>query len=234
MLNVLKEDVELAKTLLPALERDLTGNQQRHQETWRLLAVLMARTHHLEAAEKLYRACLPTRHGRTTRPRSTPACSIRSASRGKHAEVVQLARQGLEKAQATNLVLFRTKLAAALVQLGKYDEAIQEADEAVKLASDTNRLRLRVFRVEMLRRCDRFEQAINDSLEMLKEHFLPGDIRNIRHVLSGVYLSASQQEKARGATAADPGSWTRPTPAPTTTWATSWPTTTRTWRKPKS
>lgn len=194
MLGVLKDDADLVKALLPTVERDLTGGRKRHHETYRLLAILMVRTQQLAAAEKLYRECLP--HITPDTEAEVYAGLLDTLSeQGKHAEVVQLARQGLQKAQATNLVLFRTKLATALVQLGKAEEAIKEADEAVKLASDTNRLRLQVFRIEMLRRCDRFEQAIEDCVAMLKEHTLPGDIRSIRHVLSGVYISANQQEK---------------------------------------
>lgn len=195
LIAVLRNDPALVKVLLERALVDLQNQRERGFETWRLLGALAAHTHQTEYAERLYRHCLD---------RVTPQTEaevygglLEALIEGrKFDEVVQVARDGLRQAQATNRILFHVRLAPALAALGKADEALASADEAVKLADDRNRARIRRFRVDILRRLERYDQAIAECQTLLKESNQPGDIRDIRYSLSNVYSTAKAHAKA--------------------------------------
>jgi len=195
MLVVLREDNDLVKALLLEAVGNLRNRRERNFSTWRLLGALAARTKQLEAAEVIYRQCLPNITRDSEAEVYGGLLDVLIDAR-KYEEVVKLATAGLGKAQNSNRLLFQTKLAAAYVRLGKGDEAVAAADEAVKLSEDRNRLLIRRMRVGVLMQLDRFKAAEAECQAMLKEFKEPGEIRDIRYALSSVYSAAKEQAKS--------------------------------------
>ena len=199
MLLVLREDGPLVKKLIPVAQQVLNGGQILKGQTNFFLGVLASRTGQLEAAEQFYRGCL--------NPRSRQGFNLQEAEAyqnllqvlylsHKHEAIVQVCREGLERAQGGDRVLFHVKAAQALSRLGRFPEAIAEASAAVEAASDPNRLFCRSVRVQILASAQHFDQAIAECREMLKEHTRPEEVRNIRHTLSIVYTTAHDQARA--------------------------------------
>jgi tetratricopeptide (TPR) repeat protein len=195
MLTVLRDDPELVKAVLKEAERELANQRPRYRTTLRYLAILAARTRQVAIAEKLYRSCLPTITEKTESEIYGGLLDV-LLQQSKWQEVVDLCREGEKKAQATNLLVFHIKKAPALLRLGKTDEAIAAMDEAVKLADDANRLGIHARRVDILRQAEQYDRAVKDCEALLKEFTRPGEIREIRHVLSNVYSSANEHAKA--------------------------------------
>lgn len=195
LIAVLRDDPDLVKRLLDQAIADLRGGPERGFDTWRLLGALAANTRQTAYAAQLYRQCL-ARITPQTEAEVYGGLLEALLELRKYDEVVQVARAGLRRAQATNHILFRVHLARALVILGKPEEALASADEVVKLADDRNRLRMRRFRVDILRQMERYDQAIADCQGLFKEFKEPGDIRDIRYSLSNVYSSAKEHDKA--------------------------------------
>jgi len=195
MLPVLRDDPKLVKAVLDAARADLLAQRPRYRNTLRLLAVLAARTRQLPVAEQLYRACLPTLTPQTESEVYGGLLEVLMHQR-KYQEVVDVCKQGREKAQATNLLLFQVKLGPALARLGKNEDAVAAMDEAVKLADDASRLGIHRLRIEILRQTGAYEQAVKDCEALLQEYVRAGQQRDIRHVLSNVYSTAHQYAKA--------------------------------------
>lgn len=195
MLPVLRDDPEMVKAVLGVAKADLLAQRPRYRNTLRLLAVLAARTRQLPVAEQLYRACLPNLTAQTESEVYGGLLEVLMAQR-KYQEVVDVCKQGREKAQATNLLLFQVKLAPALARLGKNDDAVAAMDEAVKLADDASRLGIHRLRIEILRQNGEYERAIKDGEALLQDYVRAGQQRDIRHVLSNVYSTAHQYAKS--------------------------------------
>jgi tetratricopeptide (TPR) repeat protein len=202
MLAVFREDGALVKAMLPIAVRELSlfGARPRREglkarETCYFLAVLAARNHQLADAERLFRQSLASHSPQTEAEIYGGLIEVLREQR-KYKEVVAVCREGLRQAQATNLVLFHANLSLALASLGKYSEALTEADQAVERASDTNRLRLRLRRASLLALAEKYDKAEAECLALLKEATQPGDVRDIRYQLSGVYTAAHQPDRA--------------------------------------
>ncbi|MFN4260528.1 MAG: tetratricopeptide repeat protein [Gemmataceae bacterium] len=195
MLAVLRADAELVKALLPASIDDVVRRRARANSTWRLLAVLAAQAKQLDEAERLFRQCLKNVTPRTEAEIYGGLLDVLWEAR-KYQSIVQLCRDGLEHAQATNRTMFQVSLAQALAQLGWDDEAVAEAVKAVELADDKNRLRLRRIYVGVLTQAGHIEQAIDECKGLLKEYREPQEVRDIRYSLSSVYSMAKDYPKA--------------------------------------
>jgi tetratricopeptide (TPR) repeat protein len=195
MLVVLRDDVELVRTLLPVAIQEIRARRERTPETRRFLAVLAGRARQLDAAEELYYDCLRRVTPLTEAEIYGGLLDVLWEGR-KLNEIARLCREGLEKAQATNRAMFHVNLAQALVQLGNNDEAVAQADKAVDLADDRNRFRLRRLRVNILTQAERYEQAVAECQELLKEFTQPGEVRDTRYLLSNVYSAAKDYAKA--------------------------------------
>jgi tetratricopeptide (TPR) repeat protein len=195
MLPVLRDEPEMVKALLGEAEKDLTAQRPRFRTTMRFLAVLAARTRQLPVAEALYRACLPTITTQTEAEVYGGLLEVLMEQR-KYQEVVELCKEARKKAQATSLLLFYVTMAPALIHLGKNEEAIAAMDEAVKLSDDSNQLGIQRRRIDILRQAEQYERAIKEGEALLKEYSRPGQVREIRHVLSNVYSSAGDQAKS--------------------------------------
>ncbi|MBL8794195.1 MAG: tetratricopeptide repeat protein [Planctomycetia bacterium] len=195
MLPVLRDDPELVKALLALVQTELTDQRPRFRDTLRYLAILAYRTKQTPAAERLFRACLPTITPRTEAEVYSGLLDALIDQR-KHAEVVKLCQEGLNKAQATNRVLFYVKMAPALLRLGKMDEALTAMEEAVKVADEGNRLGVQRLKIEVLRQAEKYDQALAECEALLQEYHRPQQVRDIRYSLSNVCTSAHQHDRA--------------------------------------
>lgn len=195
MLLVLRDDADLVKALLPMVITELNDRKERTRESRRFFAVLAARTHQLDAAERLYRSCLEDVTAQNEAEVYLGLLDILWEAR-KLKEVDKLCKEGLEKAQATNRLNFHVNRARALVQLGQAEEAITEADKAVDMADESNRLRIRRLRVDILIQADRFDKAEAECKALLKDFTQPGEVRDIRYSLSSVYSFAKDYAKS--------------------------------------
>lgn len=195
MVGALRDDGELAKGLVRVAFRQADRDPNLKYETLQLLAVLADKHQKLEEAEKFYRACL--KEGRV----ETEALIYGSLLRvlwkeHKFNDVVQVCRDGLKKAQATNQVLFHNEMAKALARLDQLDAALQAVDRAIHFAGDNDKLIVRNLRVRILVQAEKYDQAEAECLAMLKEYTAPGEIMDIRYLLSSVYSSRRQLAKA--------------------------------------
>jgi tetratricopeptide (TPR) repeat protein len=209
MLTALREDPELIRALLPAAQQVTLAHRGLHPQMRYLLAVLAARAHQLAEAEFFYRRCLD---GSFRNPQGEVAAysgliQVLWTAR-KYEDVVEVCRQGLRQAQATNHLLFRRYLSRALVILGKADEAIAEADQAVGIADEETRFDARLNRISVLTQAERYPLAIAEAQALAKEFSQPEQVRAIRDSLHNVYTAmrdfAKAEEQLRLILQADP------------------------------
>jgi tetratricopeptide (TPR) repeat protein len=152
----------------------------------------------LDAAEHIYRSCLP-------RAREAPRPNEHEVYGGllkvlwmgrKYEAIDEVCRHGLDHSQGTRRVVFHADRARALMALGKMDEALVEAKNAVDFAAAEDRLYCRRLRAQVLSEAGQPDQAVADCEALLKEFKQPGDVRAIRHTLSLIYSSARNHAKA--------------------------------------
>ncbi len=195
MLLVLREDADLVKLLLPAATRRLQVGVHLHFTTSSMLAELAGRTRLYQEAETLYRYCL--RRGGKNNETQIYAGLLRVLSLAhKNSEIIEVCQEGLKNAQNTNRVLFFLELAAAHMGLNQVEKSLAAADEAVQTAGPEVKLTCRLERAQLLSQAERHEQAIAECQALLKEYNQSGDVHRIRHLLSAIYSSAQQSDKA--------------------------------------
>jgi tetratricopeptide (TPR) repeat protein len=195
MIGALRDDGPLAKELVRVAFRQAERDENLKFETMQLLAALADKNQKLEEAEKFYRLSL-----KEAKP-GTEALVYSGLLRvlwreHKHQEIVQVCRDGLVKSQATNQILFHNEMAKALARLGKMDEAVKAVDRAIDFAGDNDKLAVRHLRVRILIQAEKFDQAEADCQALLKEYSGPGDIVEIRYLLSSVYSGRRQLAKS--------------------------------------
>jgi tetratricopeptide (TPR) repeat protein len=195
ILLVLRDNPKLVAGLLTALRGQLTTPNSLTWETRYYLAVLAARANKLDEAELLYRNCL---FGAGRRNESEAYSGLLQVlwQAKKYKEVVEVCQHGLQQARGTSRVLFDFDLARAYLALDKPDQAIEAANNAVDHARDEDRLSCRRLRVQILAQAERHDQAIEECQALLKEYRQPGEVREIRYVLSSVYSAAKKQAQA--------------------------------------
>lgn len=197
ILIVLRDDAELVKRMLEATHRRLLAGVRLENHARVLMGDLAYRTQQLDAAEELYRSCLNRPGGLRDIEHDVYAGLLKVLIRAhKHAEIVEVCKQGLEKAHATNRLLFHLELSRAQLSLGRTTEALAAVDAAVNDADDKNRLLCRRNRVEILALTGKYEPAIAECQALLKEYNQPGDVREIRYTLSSVYSTARNLPRA--------------------------------------
>jgi tetratricopeptide (TPR) repeat protein len=172
MLLVIRQDPELVKQLIPLAVTRSRGRQGLDYWTRQFLAVLAARTKQLPAAESFYRSCLEEPHGF---PGFMPhEHEIYTGLlevlylQGKYEEMVEVSREGLKQAQATNRLLFHDWLARTLSRLGKMEEALAEADQAVQLADEPNLLGCKLLHASILASANQNDKAVKECQALLK------------------------------------------------------------------
>src|SRR5262249_47440166 len=119
-----------------------------------LFANLAVRTGQTETAEGLYR----TLYNRGSLPPGVENVVYSGLIRvlllrHKYDEAIDVCKQGLEKAEATNRTFFHLQMSRAYLLMGKETEAQAAADEAANIADDKNRLSCRLNRAGILAQC---------------------------------------------------------------------------------
>jgi tetratricopeptide (TPR) repeat protein len=195
MLLVLREDADLVRLLLPVATRRLQVGANLRFTTSSMLAELAGRTRLYEEAETLYRYCLRQRGNNNETQIYAGLLRVLSLAH-KNREIIAVCREGLKKAQNTNRVLFFLESAAAHMGLNEVRESLEAADEAVQTAGPEVKLTCRLERAQLLSQAEHHEQAIAECQALLKEYNQSGDVHRIRHLLSAIYSSAQQTDKA--------------------------------------
>jgi tetratricopeptide (TPR) repeat protein len=195
MISALRDDGELAKDLVRIAFARSDRDENLRLDTVHLLAVLADKHHKFEEAEKFYRRSLKDA-GPATEALAYGGLLRVLWKENKFADIVEVCKDGLKKSQATNHIIFHNDMARALARLGKTDEALQAADRAVTFAGDNDKLGVRRVRVSILLQAEKFDQAEADCLALLKEYSGPGEIVEIRYLLSSVYSGRKQMAKA--------------------------------------
>ncbi len=114
----------------------------------------------------------------------------------KYQEIVTLAKEGLKTAEEAHRIHFYTKLAQAYSQQGDFDRAVKQADLAIESASPTTRLKLQGLRIRILIQAQQIEKAEKECQELLEKYKGPGEILEIRYLLSHVYHAADKFPQA--------------------------------------
>jgi tetratricopeptide (TPR) repeat protein len=185
------------RLLLEAAHRWLLANRSLTFQTRVLLAGLASRSRQLDLAEELYRSCLRRPGGLGALEQEVYAGLLRVLSLArKYDAVVAVCKQGLDKAQATNRVLFHVDLAHALTALGRDAEALAAADAAVNESADKDRLLCRRVKVQVLAQAGKFDAAAAECQALLREYNQPGEVRDVRALLSSVYSLARDYPRA--------------------------------------
>jgi tetratricopeptide (TPR) repeat protein len=197
MIAALRDDASLARDLVKAAvlnRRFPQPNAGLNDTTLRLLAALAEGQRQLPEAENFYRECL--RHPAPDTEYLLYSGLLRVLRKQhKFADVVTLCRKGLVQAPRSEL-LFHHELAWALGLQGKTDEALAEVERGLRNPPDGARFAFRQQKVSLLVLAHRFDKAEAECQAMLKDHHLPGEVVEIRTLLSNVYSTAHQFAKA--------------------------------------
>jgi tetratricopeptide (TPR) repeat protein len=198
MLLALRDNPELVRAILPVVRDRLRQRRPPERETSRFLALLADRAHALEDAEALYRACIGTPGAG---PRSVESDVYTGLLRvlsqeHKYEAIVEVCRQGLARAQMTNLLVFHYDLSRALARLNRTEEALAEANRAVDIADEETRLQMRCYRATLLALSDRLDEAEAEGRALLKEFTKPADVLEVRYTLSAIYSEARKHAQA--------------------------------------
>jgi tetratricopeptide (TPR) repeat protein len=202
MLIACREDRDLVRLVLEAAHRRLVSGEGRADRkigftTRGVLATLAARTGQLALAEEFYRSCLNRPGGLRDLEAEVYGGLLRVLRlRHKNREVIDLCKQGLETAQATNRVLFHQEMAHAHAALGETKEALKAADSAVAEAGFAQALYCRRTRLGILSQAGKHDEAIAEAQALLKEYNQGGDLRDVRLALADIYLAAGKPEQS--------------------------------------
>jgi tetratricopeptide (TPR) repeat protein len=201
MIEVLRKRPALIRELLTlALARPAENDREPGADVVRTLGKLAARCDELEAAEQLYRRALT--NAPLERLSDVYDGLIRVLwQQNKRQAIVTLCRQAIEREPTISAIYLRYHLSAALAELGQIDEALREAQLALAKASEPAKLAIQRRIVSILQRGERHQQAIQLCQSLLEQYKLPGQQRDIRYTLAGVYSSqkdyANAQEQLR-------------------------------------
>jgi tetratricopeptide (TPR) repeat protein len=194
----LRDEPKLVQRMLEATRGRLAQGGGLSHQTRALLAALAARTRQLDDAEQLYRSCLnqPALPAEFEHEVYSGLLQVLSQAH-KYAEIVKVCNQGLEKAQATNRVLFHIDLAYAYLGLDDSDKAIEAANAAVNDSSDRERPMCRRIRVGILSQCNKQDEAIAECQALLKEYNQnEEEVAKIRAALSMAYSAARKYDES--------------------------------------
>lgn len=202
MLSVLKDDKELVPLMLSAAVRRLEDERPERRlahATKGFLAALAARTKQLDHAEKLYRGCLDRPSGPREMEADVYSGLIRVLRlRHKHQAVIDLCKSGLDKAQATNRLLFLTEMGRAYQYLDKHEEAVAALRESVGVANKDQALFCKRMYVDALSGAGKHDKAVEECRALVKEYNQGGDLRDARSSLAAALQAAGKHEEADG------------------------------------
>jgi tetratricopeptide (TPR) repeat protein len=192
MIGALREDGELARRLVDTAFRQ-PGNDELKFDTLYFLAILADKHRKTEEAERFYRQCLKDKkaHGNNEPVLYAGLLRVLMKAR-KHEAALQICNEGLKTAKATNPLLFVNDMARAQAALKRYDDALKTVDLAIKQPGSSE-LTFKMLRVRILTMADRFDAAETECKALLKTFAKPGDMIEIRYLLSNVYSAAKKQ-----------------------------------------
>ena len=194
IIGVLREDAELGKAVLDAGYSALRTVGALDHETRQFLALIADKHGRLEQAERFYRLAL--RDGDIENEATLYLGLLRVLSKQhKYEEIVQECRLALKTSRNTRPFLFHSELARTLPRLGKLQEAEISADQAIQNAADSQRLYATHLKVRVLTMARQFEKAEAITKKLLEESLIPGDVQDIRYVLSGIYSAWKKMDK---------------------------------------
>jgi tetratricopeptide (TPR) repeat protein len=195
MVAALRDDPALARDFVQAAYRMGDRDRSLKFHTLHLLAILADRGRQLDEAERFYRKAL--QEASLANEAAVYSGLLRTLSKArKFEDVVQVCRDGLRRARNTHPTLFYDGLARALARLDKADLALAEAERGLNVAPDPDRFTFKHLKVRILVMAGKFAQAEAECQALFKEFRQPGEILEIRYLLSNVYSSARNFAKA--------------------------------------
>ncbi len=196
LLAALRRNAGATTQVLEALSRRLRSGDIGSSTAY-TLADLAAQADQLELAERLFRAALRSIQSQRNTEHDIYGGLLRVLrQRHKHQDIVEVCKDGLHRAEATNRVLFHTYLSRAQLALGRTREALQAADDAVNDSSDRHRLTSRRNRALVLAEAGKMNDAVAECQALLREYNQAGDVAEIRHALSSVWSIGRNPERA--------------------------------------
>lgn len=195
MVQAIRDDRTLSAALVEVAGKTPPETLKLQPDTCQLLAALADRARKFNEAERFFRLSLPD---------ATPANEallygslLRTLWKAhKYSAVIEVCRDGLKKAQATNHVLFYTDLARAQARLGQAKEALLDVDRALRLATDADRLAVRHLRVRILTNAEQYDAAERECRLLLEDYPQPADQLEIRYLLSNVFHAKKDMPKS--------------------------------------
>jgi tetratricopeptide (TPR) repeat protein len=194
MINVFREDAPLAKQLLDAAFNADQADRDLNYETRVFLAMLADKNGKLAQAEHFYREALETPGQGNEAVLYSGLLRILWKAK-KYDDVIRLCEDGLKHARNTNAILFHSELAKAFARKGRFREAEAAAKKSVDLASDRDVLYARHLHVRILVQAEKYAQAEAICKKLLEEHNVPGEVVEIRYLLSNVYSGWKKLEQ---------------------------------------
>jgi tetratricopeptide (TPR) repeat protein len=195
MIAALRGDAEVARGVVQAAAKQPAARQY-HPEAQRLFAALAGINGLLSEAEYFYRERLksPLAAGEEAEVYGALLSILWKA--GRHEAVIEVCRAGLKATPNANHVLLRADLARALGHQEQWEEALTEIDRAARDATDDEQFTVQHLRVRLLTQAGRTADAEAACQALLKEHDLPGEVLEVRYLLSHVYSRAGKQAEA--------------------------------------
>jgi tetratricopeptide (TPR) repeat protein len=197
MLLAMRDDAGLAGALLRAAA-PVAEKTKLEPETLQTLATLADRAGLPEQAERFFRGALRGTRGSDEVGKPVLYQGLLKVlwKQRKYGEVAEVCREALRTAKDADSILYYSELSRALARLGKFEDALREADNTLKVAGATDRLAAQTLRIQVLVMAGTYDRAEKECLGLLREHALPGEVLELRYLLSGIYSAARQYGKA--------------------------------------
>jgi tetratricopeptide (TPR) repeat protein len=195
MIGAVRDDGDLARGLVDVAFRLGAHDDELEQDTLHLLAALADKHRKTDEAERFYRKALD----KTTVGLEALVYNglLRTLWQGqKYEAIVEICERGLDKATATNKLLFYNDLSRAQARLGRTKEALAAIDKGIDLAGDQHVLTMKITRIRILAQADMLDEAEKECAALLKEFSQPGDVQEIRYILSTVYSGRKKLAQA--------------------------------------
>jgi tetratricopeptide (TPR) repeat protein len=198
MLTVLQEDTDLGKQLTRHAQERIDTRKDLKWQTVHFLAQLAERQRQLLDAERFYRTSLKLIDTNSSNTFEVQNGLIRVLNRSqKFAEVEQICRARVAKAEGQERIGYLEELAKVLASMQRYKEALTEIDEAIKIASNINhKISLQFTRVRILMQKTDYKQAEEDCQAIFKDALLPSDMMKIHLQMSTIYTAMKKMDKA--------------------------------------
>jgi tetratricopeptide (TPR) repeat protein len=195
MIEMLRTNPDVARPIIKAAAQGI-AQRRLHPDTLQLLAAVADRGGLLPEAEVLYGECLKGPLTPATEPLLYGSL-LRVLWKAQHYEaIVERCRAGLKQTQTNNRVLLRADLARALAVLERYNEALVEADQAVGEAQEGEQFAVRLLRLRIVLQAGKLGEAETECQTLLQRYPMPGDILEVRYLLSSIYTAAKRLPQA--------------------------------------